>query len=265
MAGIHPLALVDPAAELGESVVVGPFAVVEAGTRLGTGCVVGAGAQVRGGCVLGPGVRVESGAVLGGPPQDLKFDPATPSGVEIGEGTVIREYATVHRSTLPGGVTRIGRHCFLMAGAHVGHDCVVHDHAVLANNVLLAGHVDIGEHAFLGGAAVFHQFLRVGRGAMVSGGGRMSADIPPFVTAAERNGVFGLNLVGLRRRGTPAESLRELRAAYRAVYLQPGSPAKRAAALLPTAASAEAREFLGFFAGGRRKVFLRSRFQRDEE
>ena len=150
---------------------------------------------------LDAGVVVHPGAVIGGDPQDLRFDPATSSTARIGPRTILRENVTVNRSTVAGGETLVGADCFLMTGAHVAHDCVVGDKVVLANNVMLAGHVRIGAFAFVGGGAGFHQFTRVGESAMVGGLARISLDIPPYVMAAERDEVVGLNLVGLKRRG----------------------------------------------------------------
>jgi UDP-N-acetylglucosamine acyltransferase len=240
-----------------------PSAIVEPGARLGAGCEIMAGAIVTRHCVLGDGVTVWPYAVLGGDPQDLKFDRATESAVHVGAGTVVREHVTVHRSTKPGGATVVGENCFLMAASHVGHDCVLGARVILANGVLLAGHCAVGDHAFLSGHAVFHQFVRVGEGAMVSGRAGIGLDLPPFVMAAERNEVIGLNLVGLRRRGVPRAAVAELKAAFRAVYGTPGNIREVAARALAGGAGAafatpEARRFLEFFAGGTRG-FARAR------
>ena len=237
-----------------------PTAVIEDGAQLGADCEIQAHAIIKRGAVLGDRVVVHPFAVIGGDPQDLKFDRATASGVRIGAGTVLREHVTVNRSTRPGGFTEIGENCFLMASSHVGHDCVVGRQAVLANAVLLAGHVHVGDYAFLGGGSSFHQFLRVGESAMVSGGSRCSLDLPPFVMAAERNDVIGLNLIGLRRRGFPREAVGELKEAFRTVFFTPGNIREIAAAALAGGAfaTAEARRFLEFFTGGQRG-FARAR------
>lgn len=233
-----------------------PTAIVEDGAQLGADCEIHARAIVRRGTVLGDRVTVHPFAVIGGDPQDLKFDHATPSGVRIGAGTVIREHVTVNRSTRAGGFTEIGENCFLMAACHVGHDCSVGRQAVLANAVLLAGHVHVGDYSFLGGGAGFHQFQRVGESVMVSGGARISLDLPPFVMAAERNDVIGINLLGLRRRGCARETVRELKAAFQAVYFTSGNIRETAAAALAGGAfvTAEARRFLEFFTGGTRGI-----------
>ena len=237
-----------------------PTAIIEQGATLGAGCVVHAHAHVTRHCVLGEGVVVHPFAVIGGDPQDLSFDPKRVSGVTVGARTVLREYVTINRATRPGTATVVGNDCFLMAASHVAHDGRLGNHVILANAVLLAGFVEVGDRAFLGGAAAIHQFCRIGEGAMVSGGARITRDIAPFIMAAERDEVAGLNVVGLRRRGLPPATLSELKNAYRAVFAPTGNLRQHASAALAsgTYSSAEARAFLGFFAGGKRG-FIRPR------
>lgn len=239
---------------------VHPTAIVEEGARLGAGCVVHPYAVIKRHAVLGEGVVIHPFTVVGGDPQYLKFDPATDSGVRIGAGTVIREHVTINRSIHAGQATTVGARCFLMANAHVGHDCAVADDVVLANNVMLAGHVEVGSHTFFGGGAGFHQFCRIGEGVIVSGLARIAQDIPPFVMAAERNEVIGLNLVGLKRRGFSRETIREIKDAFRVVYFTPGNIRDVARVALDGAAfkSPEARRFLAFFTEGKRG-FARAR------
>jgi UDP-N-acetylglucosamine acyltransferase len=247
-AGLHPTALIEP------------------GARLGAGCTVMAHAVVTRHAELGDGVVVHPFAVVGGDPQYLKFDPATVSGVRIGAGAVIREHVTVNRSIHAGGWTTVGAGAFLMAASHVGHDCEVGDHVVLANAVLLAGHVAVGAHTFLGGGAAVHQYCRIGEGGMVAGHASLTRDVPPFALVAERDAVIGLNLVGLRRRGVPRPALAELKRVFHEVYFTPGNIREVAAARLASGefATAEARRFLEFFAGGRRS-FARARRAEAEE
>ena len=237
-----------------------PSAIIEDGVQLGAGCVVQAYAIIKKHSVLGEGVVVHPFAVIGGDPQYLKFDPATASGVRIGAGTVVREHVTVNRSIHAGQATVIGARCFLMANVHVGHDCVVADDVVLANNVMLAGHVQIDGNTFLGGAVAVHQFCRIGEGVMVSGVARMAQDVPPYVMAAERNEIIGLNLVGLKRRGLSRESIREIKQAFRTVYFTPGNIRTVARAALDTGTylTTEGQNFLRFFSEGKRG-FARAR------
>lgn len=237
-----------------------PAAIVEEGAQLGSGCIIHAHAIVLKHAVLADGVVVHPFAVIGGDPQYLKFDPGTPSAARVGRGTVVREHVTINRSIHAGQATIVGERCFLMASSHVGHDSMVADDVVLANNVMLAGHVTVGRNTFLGGGAGFHQFCRIGEGVIVSGLARIAQDIPPFVMAAERNEVIGLNLIGLKRRGVSREAIGEIKEAFRAVYFTPGNIRAVAAAALEGAAfkTAEARQFLAFFTEGKRG-FARAR------
>ena len=235
-------------------------AIVEAGATLGSDVVLRAGAIIRSGTVLGDRVVVHSYAVIGGEPQDLRFDPATPSGVAVGEGTTIREFVTINRATRAGTSTTVGPGCFLMAGVHLAHDVRLGEAVILANNVLLAGHVAVGDRTFIGGGAAVHQFCRIGEGAMVAGLARITEDVAPFTMVAERDEVIGLNLVGLKRRGVSRAAIQQLKEAFRRVYFTPGNIRAVAAQALAELAAGEpeARRFLEFFAGGKRG-FVRPR------
>ena len=237
-----------------------PTAIIERDAQLGTDCDLHAGAIIRRHTILGDRVIVHPYAVVGGDPQDLRFDRLTESGVRIGADTTIREHVTINRSTKTGGFTEIGENCFFMANAHVAHDCVVGKSVVIANNVMLAGHVSIGDYTFLGGGVGIHQFCRIGEGVMLSGNASISRDIPPYVMAAERDEVIGLNVIGLKRRGVGREAIMELKRAFHAVYFTSGNIRTVAAAALASAdfPSAEAKNFLGFFQSGKRS-FARAR------
>jgi UDP-N-acetylglucosamine acyltransferase len=231
-----------------------PTAIIQEGARLGADCIIHAHALISRHCELGDGVVVHPFAVVGGDPQDLSFDPATPSRVRIGAGTVIREHVTISRATKAGAATEVGPGCFLMAACHVAHDCLIGSRVIIANAVLLAGHVHIGDRAFLGGGAVIHQFCRIGEGAMIGGGSRISRDIPPFSLATERNALIGLNVVGLRRRGLTRETLDEIKRAFRVMCVPVGNLKDIAKSTLQQGqfSTSEARTFLEFFQGGRR-------------
>ncbi len=248
---IHPTAIVAGQTILGDSVQIGPYAIVEAGVEIGDRTILAAHTVIRSGTRLGADCQVDSFSVLGGCPNFLGFDPQTPSHLEIGDRCVIRESVTIHRSIQEGAATVLGSECFLMAGSHVGHDCRVATRVVLANQSALAGHVCVGENTFLGGGAMIHQFTRIGEGVMISGLARITKDIAPFVLAAERDQISGLNLVGLRRRKVPADTIRQLKELYWAILRSPGNPVETAAKqALP--ASAEARRFLEFFIPSKR-------------
>jgi len=238
-----------------------PTAIVEDGAQLGADCEIMAHAIVTRHAVLGDRVIVHPGAVIGGDPQYLKFDRATPTFVRVGSGSVLRENVTLNRAVHAGEATVVGERCFLMANSHAGHDCTLGDDVVLANNVMLAGHVTVGSFSFVGGGAGVHQFCRIGDSVMVSGLSRISRDLAPFTINAERDEVSGLNLVGLKRRGFSREAIRELKHAFRAVYFGQGNIRELAVAALASGAyaTAEARRFLEFFAGGKRGFARASR------
>lgn len=240
--------------------VIHPSAIVEPGAVLGDGCEIQAHAIVTRHCTLGERVIVHPFAVLGGDPQYLKFDRGIESRVVIGSGSVVREHVTVNRSIHAGVATRLGAGCFLMASSHVAHDCSLGDNVVLANAALLAGHVSVGDNTFVGGGAAVHQFCRIGDGVMVAGHASLTRDIPPGTMVAERDEVIGLNLVGLKRRGVARAAIAELKRAFHDVYFTPGNIREVAARLLGDSAfsSDEAQRFLAFFAAGTRG-FARAR------
>ncbi len=200
-----------------------PTAIVEPGAILGNDCEIHAHALISKHVVLGDGVVVHPFAVIGGDPQYLRFDRSTDSKVIVGKGSVLREHVTINRSIYAGQYTRLGEGCFLMAGAHVAHDCQLGDNVVMANQALLAGHVSVGSYSFIGGGAAMHQFVRVGESVMVGGHASITRDLAHYTLVAERDEVSGLNLVGLRRRGFARETIRELKEAFRDLYFTPGN------------------------------------------
>jgi UDP-N-acetylglucosamine acyltransferase len=220
---IHPTAIIDPGATLGEGVEVGAYAVIGPRVTLGDGCRIGAHAIVESHARIGGGTRVYSFASIGAPPQDLKYQ-GEETWVEIGEGCTIREYATVNRGTVPGGgVTRVGNGVLLMAYCHVAHDCHVGDRAIVANAATLGGHVEVGAKAIIGGLVGVHQFVRIGSFAMVGALSGLPLDIPPYVTAVvargqKGSGLYGLNVIGLRRNRFSEETIAELKKAYRILF-----------------------------------------------
>ncbi|MEM1221707.1 MAG: acyl-ACP--UDP-N-acetylglucosamine O-acyltransferase [Verrucomicrobiota bacterium] len=257
---IHSNADVSDLAVIGEGTEIGARAVVEPDVKIGRNCKLAALSIVRSGTVLEDGVTVDSFAVIGGDPQSLDFDVSTESGVLIGEGTMIREGVTISRSTVAGSKTVIGPGCFLMAQSHVGHDCVLGEAVVMANNVMLGGHVQIGDKTFIGGGAGIHQFCRIGMVAMVAGNASITADVPPYVMAAERSEAHGLNLVGIRRANLSRADIADLKRCYRAVYLGGGNLKKKAAEAAREhefSRTAAGARFLSFFESGKRG-FVRS-------
>jgi UDP-N-acetylglucosamine acyltransferase len=227
-ASIHPTAIVEPGAQIGSGCRVGPFCTIGPAVVLEEGVELLSHVVIEGKTRIGAESRLSAFASVGLPPQDLKYH-GEPTGVIIGPRSYLREHVTVHRGSVGGdGMTRVGADCLLMANSHVAHDCQVGDKVILANNVMLGGHVHLGEQCFLGGGSAIHQTVRVGRNAMVGGLAGVTNDVPPF------GNVFGLparlvgmNVIGLRRRGFPRESLHQLRLAYRLLYKDPGTFAER--------------------------------------
>jgi UDP-N-acetylglucosamine acyltransferase len=213
---VHPTAIVDPRAVLAEGVEVGPYAVIGAGVTLGPGCVVGAHAVIEGPAEFGRDNRIAPHAALGFAPQDLKYR-GEETWLRVGASNVFREFSTVHRGTVGGGgITTIGDHNFLMAYIHIAHDCHIGSHVIFANCASLAGHVSVGDHATLGAFTAIHQFARVGPYAWTGAftAGRM--DILPFVkTSGMDSKTFGINAIGLKRRGFSDERVEALKKAYR--------------------------------------------------
>jgi len=215
---IHPTAVIDAAAKLGAEVEVGPYAVISGNVIIGARSTIQSHAVIEGEVFIGEDNVIGHAAVIGAPPQDLSFSPKRQTRVEVGDENVIREHCTIHRGSAEGSATKVGSKNFLMAGAHVGHNCDIRSNIIVANNCLLGGYVRVDDGAFLGGGCVFHQHMHVGRLVIAQGGSAFGKDIPPFVIAAERNYVFGLNVVGLRRAGFSAQERSELKAAFKLLY-----------------------------------------------
>jgi UDP-N-acetylglucosamine acyltransferase len=247
------MAVVDPAANLGDDVEVGPYAVISAKVSIGARSTIQSHAVIEGEVLMDERNVIGHAAIIGAPPQDLSFSPERQTRIEIGSDNVIREHCTIHRGSADGSATKIGSNNFLMAGAHVGHNCEIGNNVIIANNCLLGGYVRVDDGAFLGGGCVFHQHMCVGRLAITQGASAFSKDIPPFAIAAERNYVFGLNIVGLRRAGFSAKDRDEIKAAFKLIYLSDLNISQaigKSAAMKPGWA---AREFLDFVANAKKR------------
>lgn len=214
----HATAVIDPGAEIDDSATIGPYAVIGPGVTVGAGVRVGPHAYLERDTRVGQGCAISKGAVLGTDPQDLKYE-GEETELIVGRRTVIREFATLNRGTAASGATVVGSDCLIMAYAHVAHDCRIGDHVILANAVNMGGHVEIGDWAVVGGVTAIHQFVRIGCHAMVGGGSRVPQDVAPYgMVAGNPCAAYGLNLVGLRRRGFPSETVAALRDAYRRIF-----------------------------------------------
>lgn len=216
--GIHPTAIIAPSAVLGEGVSVGPYAYVGDDCVVGDGCVIAMRATLERNVTLAAGVTIGIGSVIGGDPQDLKYQ-GERTTVEIGENTVIREYATINRGTTHSMKTTVGSGSFLMSYVHLAHDCQVGNGVIIGNGTQLAGHVAIDDRAIVSGLVAVHQFARIGRHSFVGGCSRVAKDVPPYLKAVGNPvKLYGLNSVGLQRSGFDEAIVRELKRAYRLVF-----------------------------------------------
>lgn len=257
-ARIHPSAIVEPGAQLAAGVQVGALAVIEAGAVIGEGSHIGHHAVIHSGVTLGKDNRIFPQAVLGGAPQDLKYAGQATTLI-VGDGNQVREFVTLSRGTVEGGgVTRIGHRNLFMAYTHVAHDCILGDEIVMANCATLAGHAEVGSRTVVGGLTGLHQHARIGSGAMVGALSRLSKDVPPFSTTSgcDEVKVYGLNKVGLKRRGFSREDIAALETAYR-IYLDNsfnfGDTLKRLEALPDPIEPV--RELIAFLQGSTRGVY----------
>ncbi len=221
---IHPTAIVADGARLGAGVEIGPWCVVGPDVTLGDGCRLVAQVHIAGVTTIGARTTLWPQAVIGTPPQSVHYK-GEPSRLIIGSDCILREGVTINTGTAGGLMeTRIGDHCFLMAGAHVAHDCVVGDRVIFANNATLGGHAEIGDYVFLGGLCAVHQFARIGAQAVIGGLVGVTDDIIPFGAAIGHRGELGgLNVVGMKRRGFSRAAIHHLRKAYQMLFFGEGA------------------------------------------
>ncbi len=249
MPTIHSTAIIDSGAKIADDVKIGPFCIVEADTEIGPGCELGPQVIIRRYTFMGEGNSVDAFCVLGGLPQDLKFDPATPTYVRIGKGNRFREGVTISRATKPGGATVIGDLGYWMAGSHAGHDATIGDNVIMANGTAAAGHATLGDRVILSGGTMIHQFCWVGEMVMTQGNAGFSCHVPPFTLVADINGMIGLNSIGLRRNPQITdEDRRQVKQAFHLTY-DSGQTAGKALAEMDTwtdikPAASRYREFL---------------------
>lgn len=215
---IHETAVIYPGARLGRDVEVGPYSVIGENVFIGDGTKIGSHVVIEGWTTIGKECQIHHGACVGNAPQDLKFK-GEKTFVYIGDNTVIREFVTINRATGEGEETRIGSNCLLMGTVHIAHNCVVGNNVVISNHAGLAGHVTVEDRAIISGLTGVHQFVKIGRNAMVGGASKVVQDVPPFVIADGRPArVCGLNSVGIARAGLSEEVRRNLKRAYRILF-----------------------------------------------
>jgi UDP-N-acetylglucosamine acyltransferase len=236
-AQIHPSAVVEDGAKLGQGVKIGPFSIVGADVTLGDNVELISHAVVTGRTSIGARSTIFPFASIGHRPQDLKYA-GEPSTLEIGTDATIREHVTINPGTAGGGmITSIGDHCLIMIGAHIGHDCIIGNHCVFSNNVTFAGHCHVGDYVVMSGYSGTTQFVNIGAHAFVGGLSKVEKDLIPYGTAVGNPAeLSGLNLVGLKRRGFDREAIHNLRTAYRMIFASEGTLRERvddAAAIFP--------------------------------
>jgi UDP-N-acetylglucosamine acyltransferase len=215
---IHRTALIDSTAELGPDVSVGPYSIIGPHVTVGERSAIAGHAVIERNARVGAGVKIGYGTVIGSDPQDLKYK-GEETWVEIGEGTIIREYCTINRGSTATGKTTVGERCFLMTYVHVAHDCVVGNDVIIANGVQMAGHVTVDDRAIISGLVPIHQFVRIGTYSFVGGASRVNQDVPPYTKAAGNPvHLYGLNSVGLQRAGFTPDLKLALKRAYRLVF-----------------------------------------------
>lgn len=253
MTFIDARAAVAPGAQLGVDVEIAPYAVIDALVKLGDHCKVGPHAFITGDTTIGPNTEIHAGAVIGDAPQDLHYNNEH-AFTSIGANCIIREYVTIHRGTEPDSTTVVGNHVMLMAFSHLGHNCVIADDVVVANASLLAGRVHVGQHAFISANVMVHQFVRIGRLAMVGGGNGITQDIPPFCLLQDEE-IQGANVVGLRRSGMPEDTRTALRTAIKLYFcygLSRGDACRKIRAEVPDLP--EIKEFIDFVMSTKRGI-----------
>jgi len=247
------MAVVSAKAKLAGDVVVGPYTVIEDNVEIGAGTKIASSAVLTGWTRIGKNNTIHMGAVLGHEPQDLGWKGGR-SYLVVGDGNVIREYATVHRGTKEETATQIGNNNYLMGLSHVAHNCQLGNNIILCDGALLAGYTVVEDRAFISGNVVVHQFTRLGMLSMMSGGGATSKDVPPFMIVAGRSEGFGCNLVGLRRAGVSRDSIRQIKEAYRLLF-KSGLSTKTAVEKLESGAvGKELRYLLDFIANSKKGI-----------
>jgi UDP-N-acetylglucosamine acyltransferase len=254
---IHPTAVVDSTAEIHETVEVGPYAIIEADVKIGADSKIFAHGHVSQYATLGQRCQVHPFAVVGHLPQDFKFG-GEPSYTNIGDDTIIREHATVHRGTDPGSTTVVGRRCFIMSTGHVGHNCTLGDDVKVANGALLSGHVVAGDKAFVSGNVTVHQFVRLGELTMIGGLTRVNMDLPPFMLMAPHH-IEGLNVIGLRRAGFSAAERNELKECFRLLYRASWGFREGVARVAECVQTDPGRRLLAFLQGETKRGFMAHR------
>ena len=250
---IHPTAIVGKKAEIDKSVEIGPYVIIEDNVKINKNVKIYAHAYICGGTEIGEGTEVHMGAILGHAPQDLAFK-GKKTYLKIGKRNIIREYATIHRATEENTATIIGDENYLMATSHVGHNCKVGNKAIIANGVLLAGRVNVEDGVFISGNVVVHQFCNIGRLAIIGGFSGINKDVPPYMAVRGQSIVWSINLIGLKRAGFSAKTIKEIKDAFRLLYKSDMNTKEALGKILDQNPGEEVRYFVEFIKNSKRGI-----------
>ena len=254
MEKISPLAQVGKSTRIAGNVEIGPFAIVEDDVEISAGVRIWPNAYICAGTSIGEGTEVHMGAVLGHLPQDLTFDKTKKTRLVIGKECVIREYATLHRSTKEDSPTVVGNACYLMALSHIGHDCHLGNNVIIANGALLAGHVTVEDGAFISGNVVVHQFCRIGALSIIGGFTGVNKDVPPYMLVRGPSVVRAINLIGLRRAKFSRELIGDIREAFKALYASDLNTAQAVEEIKKLRPSKELNHLIDFIQSSKRGI-----------
>ncbi|CZE45979.1 acyl-ACP--UDP-N-acetylglucosamine O-acyltransferase [Campylobacter geochelonis] len=257
MKKIHPSAIVEDGAILGEDVIVEPYAFISKDAKIGNNTIIKQGARIVGDTTIGDGSKIFSYAVIGEIPQDMSFETGEKTGLIIGKNATIHEFCTINSGSHKGdGFTRVGDNAFIMAYCHIAHDCVIGDNIILANNATLAGHVELGDFAVIGGLTPVHQFVKIGESCMIAGASALSQDVVPFCLAeGNRAYIRGLNLVGIRRRFAKDE-VEAINKAYKFIFNQGVNLKEQAEILLNETSNLNVKKMCEFIINTKRGIPL---------
>lgn len=262
---IHPSAIVDPKAEIAASADIGPFVVIEGHVKIGENVKVYPNAYLSGWTEIGDDCQIHPGAVVGHLPQDFHFG-GERTYCKIGAGTIIREFASIHRGTQPESWTIVGEKCFILGYAHIGHNCELGREVKVYNCTGLSGHVIVEDYAIISGYSLIHQFVRIGKMVMIAGGTRLAKDLPPFMMAAHESECVGYNSVGLRRcERYSKEEIDEVRKAYRILFHAGTSFRKAVDQFEAVATTKTGKEILEFIRAESKRGILGGRRHGQEE
>jgi UDP-N-acetylglucosamine acyltransferase len=261
---ISNLAYIDPAAKIADGVIIEPFAVVKGNVEIGENTWIGSHAYICDGSRIGKNCKIFPGAVIAQVPQDLKYQGEETLAI-IGDGSVVREYATISKGTNDKFQTVVGKNTLLMSYCHIAHDCIIGDYAIIVNSVQIGGHVEIGDYAIVGGTSAIHQFVKIGAHAIIAGGSLVNKDIPPYVKAARHPIAYcGINTVGLKRRGFTLEQIHQIEDAYKLMY-QGNMPKARALQIIEEQEATDVRKNIVHFVKNSKRGILVKTLESQED